>query len=383
MSWNHRDGGSWRRSSVKRREGDDWVPISSGTIDDPYAEIDWDVVQQHKSEFHDHPRGDLPEWHRVADMYAGQGPDSVGNELAAGEEYTVFGVCDKGYHPIKWPWTELDEPRDPGEMGIVAYPGAELTNDEHVSSIFSTATNGDVGGDQLEVIQDAVSLTDHHVPQGLAVIGHPYRYYSDPDDEYTRYLDHFEQVGRQEGLVGMEVLNKESSERHDGFGRSTDHPDLRLWDNLLSEFVPDRRIWGYGVDDPNSYEIGSDVDRRWTTVLLQPDEFDPADQGASRQAAMEAMRDGRTVISEREPWDAGSTDPPTAPTITDVTVDGTTITIDATDYETIEWISNGAIVEQGPEITVTADEEPYVRAELWTTDPDALTATQPFGIEVG
>lgn len=381
MNWNYLDGGNWKRPAIKRRKDGRWVSVSGVTVHDPYAAVDWGSAVAHKSEFHNHPRGGLPEFYQVADLFAADGGDANGNTLESGEEYTVYGVCDKGYHSMKWPWTDQDPPRDPEAKGVVAFPGAELTVDEHVSSIFSTVTNDEVDGDQMDVIGDALAATDHHLPQGLAVVGHPYRYYDDPDAEYDRYVDHFSAFGREEGLVGLEVLNKESTGA-DGFGLGRELPDLRLWDNLLSEFMPGRKIWGYSVDDPYNYVIGSDVNRRWTAILLEPDAFDPSDQASSRRAAMEAVRDGRTLVCEREGWDAEGTGPPAVPSIDEIAVDGDTITVDATAYDTIRWISDGTVVGTGAEITVTEDEAPYVRAEVWTTDPDAVTGTQPFAIEV-
>lgn len=55
------------------------------------------------------------------------------------------------------------------------------------------------------------------------------------------------------------------------------------------------------------------------------------------------------------------------------------ITIEVTDYDTIEWISSGEVVSIVRTLSLTSDHAPYVRAHL-RNDAGGETSTQPFGI---
>lgn len=353
-------------------------------VRNPYEGIDWDAVEHHKCEFHNHPQK-WEEPHRVIDLYHGSGRDAAGRRLSDGDGYTVFSVADMGiYSPTRWPWTELSEiegdDRDPAELGVVSFPGSELRHGiEHVSVIFSTATDHHHDAEnRLDAIIDVLqSETDE--PRTLAVIAHPERYYWDPDDAWERYIEDFRSLSLEDGLVGFEILNKDST--HRGFGPGDDAmPDLDLWDNLLTEFMPERPIWGYSVDDASEFVVGQDVDVRWTELLLHHDEFDPSDQPSSRRAAKDAMLYGRFFGVERAPWDHATTSPPEPATIEQISVDGDRITLDASAYETIRWVSCGETVDTGSELSLTREMMPYVRAEVWTEDAATVTITQPFGL---
>lgn len=352
-------------------------------IDSPYEGLDWDAVENHKSQFHNHPEK-WEEPHRMVDLYHGSGEDDNGNTLAEGDGYTVYAVADMGIRPILWPWTELSriegEDRDPEELDVVAFPGAEIRSGiEHFNSLFSVATDQDHDADtQLEAIK-AVLDSPTDTPKNLVTVNHPERYYNDPDDAWEKYVDHFEELSLDDGLLGFEILNRDSTNR--GFGRDEGMLDLDLWDHLLGEFMPDRNIWGYGVDDAGEFVIGEEVDIRWTEILLEDEEFDPSNQEDSRQAAMEAMLEGRVFGVEREPWDHDSEDPPATPSIDEVAVEGATVSIEASDYDVIDWISNGEVVDEGDSHDVTPDDVPYVRAEVWnTSDAKSVAITQPIGV---
>lgn len=351
-------------------------------IDDPYGGLDWDATENHKTEFHNHPEK-WEEPHRMVDLYHGSGEDANGNTLADGDEYTVYAVADMGIRPILWPWTDLSsiegEDRDPEELGVVAFPGAEIRSGiEHFNSIFSIATDQDHDADTQLGAMKQVLDAPMDTPKNLATINHPERYYNQPEEAEEKYVDHFEELSLEDGLLGFEILNRDSTNR--GFGRDEGMLDLDLWDILLSEFMPDRPIWGYGVDDAGEFVIGEEVDLRWTEVLLEDDEFDPSNQEDSRQATMEAMLEGRVFGIEREPWDHDSEDPPVTPSIERVDVDGATISIEAGDYDVIDWISDGEVIEEGDSFDVTPEHVPYVRAEVWNTDAKSVAITQPFGI---
>jgi len=339
----------------------------------PYDTVDWETVEQHKSEFHNHRRGRMVCCaSKIIDLYQERG-------------YTVYAAAEKSFEKMNWPWTELSsvypdfENRDPEAMGVVAFPGTEWTTKgiEHVDSLFSTVNDRAVDTDRIEDRSDAIDRTldreDHHVPGsngGLAVIAHPNRHGSPGD--WQRYEPEFRRRSREAGLLGIEAFNKEAP----------NNEDIGLWDNLLSAFAPERMIWGFSVDDPHEYRVGHDVDIRWTTLLLDETEFDPSDQVGSRKAAAAAMREGRTLIHQREEWNDEEESAPVVPTVESILVDEAAgeITIEASDATVIQWFSNGSVVETGETISLSPEHVPYVRAHLWSAR--GQTSTQPIGLEV-
>lgn len=339
----------------------------------PYEGVDWNTVTHHKCEFHNHVRGAMDEPADVVDLY---------HEL----DYTVYAIADEGDSPMKWPWTafsDIDasfEDRSPEELGVIAFPGCEFNGSEHVSSIFSTLTHDDIDTDEIderwEQSHRIVDRTDQYVPDdigGLAVLAHPTLYYGDPTTGWERYRPDFESRTRERGMVGIEAFNR----------AAIFDQDIHLWDTLLTAFAPDRMIWGFGVDDPVDYVRGFDIDVNWTTVLLDEPEFDPSDQAGSRRAAARAMTDGRLLLHKRTPWIPERTEPAPVPRVRSITVDrtGGSITIEASDYDTLEWVSSGDVVSTDETVILSSDHTPYIRAHL-SNDDGGETSSQPFGLAV-
>lgn len=349
---------------------------------DPYEGISWGDVTHHKGEFHNHVRNTFQSPAQVADFYRGKQECALGRTIADEEVYTVYAVADKGDKPMKFPWTEFSdidpewEDRDPEEMGVVSFPGAESVIGEHVTSIFTTIVDEEIGADtRYGVIEEILEREEFHEPKGLVILGHPARYVEGPD-EWERYTEELESFSREDGLVGTEIFS-----RKDPMGK-TNRP---LWDNLLSRYAPSRMFWGFGADDPGQYRIPISADVRWTTVLLDDDEFDPSDQERSRRAAMQAFLEGRTFASARRPqYDEELQEeyPTDVPTVTGIAVEDQKINIRAEKYDSIQWISNGEAVETGTSIELTPDLVPYVRAELELRQEDhhSMTCTQPWGL---
>lgn len=346
---------------------------------DPYEDVDWETVTAHKCEFHAHARGEMDEPADVIDLYHDLGY-TVYNDSAQATD-----ADDVAYYP----WERLDErdeewtqTRDPEAMDVVTFPVTELADVEHVNALFSTITVGDAEYDDLAGAVTAITERDafyHPDDGGLAILAHPGRYYDDPDEDWDRYRDLFADVSRADGLLGIEALNKEWHDHRDTMDR---YDDLRLLDNLLSAVAPERMIWGFAVDDPIEYERGVDYDQRWTTMFLDPSDFDPSSQATSQEAVIDAFRDGRTCYHERVPWDDGEEEPARVPVVSEIAVDRTagTITITASEYDTIEWVSDGDVVGSGSTISLDEVVGSYVRAQLQYNDGEGETMTQAWGL---
>lgn len=357
---------------------------------DPYYGVDWGAVTHHKSTFHGHPRNELPNPADVVDFYrgaqAGSNGRTVGGEETEGgqpgETYTVYSVTGKGGNPMLFPWTEFSsidtgwEDRNPEELGVVAFPASESESTEHVVSPFSLIMDDYIDADDRHgVIEEILTREEFHEPKGLAILVHPDRYVEGPED-WVRYAEDLETFSRQDGFIGTDVFS-----RTDPVGET-----LRpMWDNILTEYAPSRMFWGFGSDDASNYRVGIDGDVRWTTLLLDDDEFDPADQAGSREAAMEAFLEGRSFATARRPeWDEEAREayPTAVPTIRKIVVDERGITLEASDYDEIRWISGGEVATTGPSIVLSDRHTPYVRAELelHSTGHHSVTCTQPWGL---
>lgn len=367
----------------------------------PYEGVDFDTLADPtgsgypvKENHHLHSAkwpGNYP--HDLIDLVVGDGPDGDGNTLDPEEAFTLTNGSDRTHNgQLPFPWTEMNdinsdwEDRDPASVrdggGVISFPGGEFhaeVEEAHDNRLFTTFV--DFEDTLLENIQGVTSAEDDKVPSdegGLSAVAHPKRYYGIVSQDWDRYEEEFSTVSLDDGLIGMEVLNKNSVR----YLRGTDRfPDIELWDRLLTHFMPERPVFAIAEDDPNDFRIGHDINVRWTWVLLDEDDFDPSDQDASRIAAAKAFRSGAIMAVQRRQYDPDGTRPDPA-TINDITVDESaeTITIDAPGEDEIRWISRGRVVETGDQIDLEPDHIPYVRAEVWT-NPDTLVLTQPWGLD--
>jgi hypothetical protein len=173
-------------------------------------------------------------------------------------------------------------------------------------------------------------------------------------------------------LVGMEIVNKQDDE-----SRS----DKILWDNILTQTMPNGRfVWGFANDDTHS--VGA-TGFAWN-VMLMPELTQSQTRTAMETGAFYTV----SRIDRREGINALNL-ALTTPSITNIVVEGNTITITGADYDVIEWISGVDattgmvnVIATGASIDVSnyADviENNYVRAQL--KSQNGIAYTQPFGV---
>jgi len=314
---------------------------------DPYAGVDWEADVRHHGNFHTHTTESdgSEDPGTVIDRYHGLG-------------YDVLALTD--HDRATWPWTEHG--RDPGELGMVAVPGNELSRHHHTLSLFSAL---ETGTRDHEAAMRAVEEAG-----GLSVLAHPGRYWRLEDgavpvevrDRYLRWFDTFP------SLIGMEVVNQGDRYPH----------DRALWDAVLAEAMPDRPVWGMANDDSHAPgHVGLN-----TTVMLLAEH----DRAAVRAALEEGAYYFTTVTSH--PRDERSREG--TPAIRRIARDPGAGTIAvAADVggerladEAFRWISvGGAVVHRGPTLDLgTADGlAAYVRLEI--RGPGGTAFTQPFGLK--
>ncbi len=414
----------------------------------PYGNVDWDEDGQYKGDHHIHWRGFGDEPADVIDVMC-DGEELRGVSLPEEELYTAFGPGSQAEdEPPYWGtdeggWTdmadehsEFDENRDPEELGVdgvISYPAQEIDDVEHFCHLFATSTPQDFdyypgpGGSSsdLDTLEEAVDevlpdedsvVIDGH---GQVVIAHPSRY-MDPVDDWDRYTYLLDEHSLEDGLLGFEIYTK-SIGFEGWYGDEVAIDDMfSLWDSLLTEYMPDRPIWGFAANDCNTSDWGHSLgsaDLRFWRVILSDDEFDPSDQQASQLALFDALEQGQFTISRRRLYKrTRPASAPSVPTFEGIDVDEAdeTITVDVSFPDgtgIIEWYSNGEVVETGETIELEEEHAPYVRCRaaahnssvvgnpdtdrvatigdstigdvtFGRTSPIAETSTQPFGLEV-
>ena len=390
--------------------------VKNRIVLDPYLKVDWSTFTKHKAALHVHTL-QSDGWQlleEVVETYRDEGfailaisdhdwnrPNvRVGPGKVSEENASPYPKDPKPYnYPANptWPWPDYGGPK-PGEVGMIGIQANELTFRHHINSFFSnygvwyerTGTEAPYGGiidEEGNEIWEDDQLNDINEKGGLAILNHP----GVPDENAwweRKSLDWYVERYRNhlpEYLVGIEVTNNDSV---------TEKYDEGLWDQLLARFMPQRPIWGFGNNDMHTL---SDARNTYTVFIL--DEF-------TEEAVREAMIRGQFYFCKASRRiDFRKDDMSDFPIINriDVDKDAGTITIDASNYHKINWISApesldaskdyktsnqpwalGRIVWEGETLNLRkrSDIKNYVRAELIRIDGDVTYRTfiNPFGI---
>jgi len=272
------------------------------------------------------------------------------------------------------------ESRYPAEDGVVALPGAEYTDTKHITGFFTELMqerlddilgSGSMNNPEHQYNTVEQILISEPTPESVwpvSFIAHPGRYKQEmsEDNWQQKWVDtYLDMVGAFDTLLGIEAITY-------SFG----YDDRELWDTLLEEAAPNRPVIGTSVDDIGEYD---DADRGWVTFYLSPEEFSPAEQEATHQSVFSAWASGRTSFSTTKEPGAG------APIIEKIDRDETAgvLSIQASDYDVIEWVSNGDVIKWGETVEYqdTSAVGDYIRAQIITgdpQDPDSITCTQAF-----
>ena len=247
---------------------------------------------------------------------------------------------------------ELWENRVPGDIGMVAIEGNENLNNNggHDVIMFSNYnTAGSPGGVMLGALADGGFVRTAHPTWSTPVVIWTklgmclYPYNADYDL----------------GWHGMEIVNSKALDWDDGGGVKDPSiggnkrwgADLALWDKFLTYLMPFKSLWGYCVDD--SHAIGpwaGEMAGAAYTVILVDELTDAKVRAAMVAGQMYGVSGG------------------TPPILTSIVHNETakTITITASNWTEIEWISegvviaNGSILYYGELVTIKS----YVRAHV-------------------
>lgn len=373
--------------------------IATEIVLNPYEDVDWSEFGHYKAGLHEH-------------TLQSDGHHMVGEVVRAYSEagFSILAITDHDMHPpntqirwgnvapengthlpedpkpgnypfnTTWPWTDYEAP-SPEEAGLIGIEAAELTFRHHMNSFFSSYN---AHSDDISEHEQIRSVGEG---DGLVFFNHP----GLTSDWWTRrpvewYVDHFERHP-PDILIGMEVTN--ASPDHETY-------DEGLWDQLLARFMPERPIWGFGTQDMHNM---ANVHQSNTIFLL--DEL-------SESSVREAMEKGQFYFNKStrriDLWQ-GEDDLDQFPVIEEIEIDtdAGTITIHASNYDVVKWISAPESLEPADdyltsnqpwpagqvihdEATLNYLETPnlrnYVRVELHRIDGDHIhrTFTNPIGI---
>ena len=400
---------------------------SSGTdagylIVNPYADVNWNNDNQFNAALH---------WH----TWNSDGSTTLANmvETHYNHDYDVIGTFDHDYVTVEWDVNgfgrgpgnnnpgrlenngqtmlmtterrlEIEAGADRDGRGMINITNSnEQSATQHINTLWAPFNNVPRGSrtpdEQMRLTFDTAESHG-----GLSFINHPGRETggsaggnngaNGSRNHAQRYIDLFMDYS-VESLVGMEIVN-----RLDNESRS----DRILWDYILSATMPQGRpVWGLSNDDAHSMaEVGYNNNVMLMSDLSQESFRTAIETGAFYATAPVARREGvNATYPDGSAMRSGGGNASTEylrdinalPVISNIAVDGNTITIEGEQYETVEWVSgieyvggipqsrviatgNSIDVSQYPEIAENA----YVRAQL--KGDNGIAFTNPFGVTV-
>ena len=328
-------------------------------IENPYEEVNWEAYGRFKADLHAHTSRSDGNFspHIIVDRYRDLG-------------YEILAIAD--HNLVTYPWQEFStftasnlthrrhgegwfdqlsheevfvyEDRDPDLMGMIAVQANEVSQHHHVGSYFN-----DHPGGVLETVEETLEAIASK--EGIAVLFHPGLYDGTRENWPYHPIDWYIDIYQNyDHLVGTENHN------------------LARWDSTLTRLMPERPVWGFSNDD---YHRGG-MSRRWNVFLLPELTIEQVRYG---------MENGLSYFVHAPE----GLDGPPAPEILSISVNSRRgiISIEATGYEYIEWVSNNNVVHTGDYIDIRHFPElaGYIRAEIYESENGPLAGTQPFGIK--
>lgn len=314
---------------------------------DPYEGIKWETVLQMKSALHVHTVNSTIE-HGVEEGTTVTPAEQIARYEELG--YDVLAITDHDY--ITYPWNDYGVSDSP----MISIKANELSKNDNMCAYFCDWL--DLPGEGTEkTIGFYESIEQAGKAGGIIYLAHPMRSGSIKEAAFS--ADVFRKYPQ---VYGMEVLNVGQFERNNS---------IELWDQLLTELLPERQVWGTSSDDAHSVRKAG---FGWTIFLTTE---------KSEAAVKDALKCGNSFFSTSKIVDTVPKLDVT-PTITSIAHDKSAhrLTISATDYDRIEWTSCGAVVATGESIdyAAVAGVDKYIRATVY--GQGGATFTQPWTIEI-
>jgi len=343
-------------------------------ITNPYAAVNWATFGQYRTQLHVHTTASDGQ-NTLAEMveaYYAAGYDALA--------ITDHGVVDRGWvrpnHPpfdnvLPFMWQrdivgitpqryrEINQGVGRDGRGMIRIPLGNEQNPQcfpnltHVVSWFGDWGHG------LNNVRNNYSFAVRGVRRagGISIIAHPSitvgrdiginEIYRGENNFYVQRIQR--ELERTSSMLGIE-----------GF----DERDRLLWDILLQNLAPaGRNVFLFATDD--AHNNTSHIDRRWVVTIMPENTARNAERALRAGAFFSAVRTGDRRAPE--------------PVITEISVQNSTILIEAQHANRINWISNGEVFATGSEINLTehiGSIGAYVRAEVFGAG--VMLYMQPF-----
>ena len=334
----------------------------------PYKDINWESINQYKSNFHTHtlqsndPTSNFTTTY-VVDKYHGA-------------DYKILSLTDHDYNT--YPWTMFPQftpgyaARDPQALGMLAVPGNELSKDntnswsERTGGQFNHHNDFFTGRQGQEFASLAESYAYTYALGGLQIINHPGQYW----DLGTTYSEtakngpgwHANNFKTYPSLVGLEVYNQGNRRPNDRI----------LWDQILDRTMPSKAVFGYSGDDTHNDE---QLFRNYNFMLMED---------LTTEELKDAMVKGESYFC----YEPAGTGQGKAPRITSIVVDEENQTITVNANGLVHWIYStdmtstaassrrSTVVGLGNTFSYKGFQGTYVRAFITNTYGE--TCTQPI-----
>ncbi len=353
-------------------------------ITNPYETVDFNTYKQYKAQLHAHTLysdGEMDIKDVVEEYYA--------------QDYDILAIADHGV--VNQGWNKVPEMlpiigfnQYLGELTPVSEErykeittGADRDNrpmldvnqgiemngcvmrKNHVNGFFCGYGQGEWGVE--EDYETPVKGTEEM--GGLSFINHPGDFNASNRDVNRAYDPEFLKIFTDifmeyDSCVGVEAFN-----RIDSASRA----DRIIWDNILMYTVPrGRNVWGFSNDDSHILtDIGLTAE-----IMLMPE--------LSNDALRTAMENGTffacSTIARNEMGEDFTGNGNYAK-VNNIIVDEKKdiITVEATNYEVIEWVSDGEVIAKGSSFNLKENSESlgsYVRFQI--KNEGGIVLSQPF-----
>ncbi len=359
-------------------------------ITSPYETVDWDRWNQYQAMLHAHTLysdGTVDVKDVVEEYY------SLGYDILA---ITDHGVVNKGWNVVP---EVLDligynqyinnfEPMSQKRYEEITIHGtgrdgrpmldvplgiemnALVMRKNHVNGFFCGYGQGILG--EEENYETVIAGT--HAAGGITFINHPGDFIAANKEngratDYNQLKVFIEPLMKYDSCVGIEIFNLRDT---------TDRADRILWDTILQYTIPQGKVvWGFANDDSHALD-DIDVTR---DVMLMPE--------LSNEALRTAMENGTFFACSRYArYEMGEdfVGEGEYAHINKVIVDDDkdTISVDATNYDVVEWIANGEIIATGETLSLAEHSQEigcYVRFQI--KNEAGIVCSQPFVCDDG
>lgn len=309
-------------------------------IYNPYKNINWNKVKTLKSNLHSHTN-------------KSDGKNTIQEVIDVHEKfgYDVLSITD--HNKVTYPWNDSNNgdknvkiPRN-----LKGISGNEYSNKKyhHINGYFIKENKN------LESEEDVLKYIGRQ--RGLSHFNHPGGYKKD----YTWYLNFYKKFNN---LIGIEVINN----------RDGCENDRILWDDILTEMIYKRDIYGFANSDLHKLEH---LESSYNMMLLNNDFTNRRFKNAMKKGEFYFIA---TVCKENNRIYNKEVLPPFITNI-EINNKNDTIKIEGKNIKSIEWIgSNSRYIGSGNilELHKVTQTEPYVRAVL--KGEGGVAFTQPFKV---